>query len=128
MLVAVALFGVGLALPVPAMADSYEGTWHVHGQMRAPNGQVLASIAPVCQLQQRGNQLSGQCTGPSARGPASGIVNGDNATWEWTATATNSNGQDGVAVFRSTIGNDNIMRGTFTGSSQPGMTGTFTAQ
>lgn len=123
-----ALFGAGLTLSVPALADSYEGTWHVRGQMRGPNGRVVAGIAPVCQLVQRGNQLSGECTGPSARGPASGVVNGDNATWEWTATATNSNGQSGVAVFQSTIGRDNVMRGTFTGSSQPGLTGTFTAQ
>jgi len=127
-----ALFGLGVAFPFPAAADSYEGTWQVHGEMRGPNGQVVAGIAPVCQLYQRGNQLSGQCTGPNARGPASGVVNGNDATmaatWEWTATASNSSGQSGVVVFYSRIDNDNVMRGTFTGSSQPGMTGTFWAQ
>ncbi len=120
-----ALFGFVLALPIPAAADGFEYTWNVHGQMEV-NGQV-AGVSPVCVLRQAGSQISGNCRGPAAEGPATGVANGDNITWQWTATATNSNGRNGIAVFQGTLGYDGVIRGSYTNSTIPGVTGTFTA-
>jgi hypothetical protein len=121
-----ALFGFGLALPVPAAADGFEYTWNVRGQMDV-NGQIVG-VSPVCVFRQAGNQVSGNCRGPAAEGPATGVANGDNITFQWTATATNSNGRNGIAVFQGTLGYDGVIRGSYTNSTIPGVTGTFTAQ
>jgi hypothetical protein len=121
-----ALFGFGLTLPLPAAADGFEYTWNVRGQMNV-NGQI-AGVAPVCALRQMGTQISGNCKGPAAVGPATGVANGDNITWQWTATATNPNGRNGIAVFQGTLGFDGVIRGSYTNSTIPGVTGTFIAQ
>jgi hypothetical protein len=121
-----ALLGVGLGLPVPAAADGFQYTWNVRGQMEV-NGR-LVGVSPVCVLRQMGNQISGFCKGPAAEGPATGVANGDNITWQWTATATNSNGRDGIAVFRGSLGYNGVIRGYYTNSTIPGVTGSFTAQ
>ena len=112
-------------LPFQAAADGFEYTWNVHGQMEV-NGRV-AGVSPVCVLRQAGSQISGNCRGPAAEGPATGVANGDNITWQWTATATNSNGRNGIAVFQGTLGYDGVIRGSYTNSTIPGVTGTFTA-
>ena len=126
--VAGALFGAALALAAPASAQmaDFTGTWSFSGQMM--QGTLLLTVAPVCSLQQTGNQVAGTCKGPNAAGPATGLASGTNLSLQWMGTATDPLGRTGISVFQGTLGPDNVIRGSWTTSTMPGASGPFAAQ
>jgi hypothetical protein len=114
------------ALPAQAQTPSFTGTWSVSGQMVA--GKFLATVAPVCTLQQAGSQVTGTCKGPNGIGPATGMASGANISWEWMITPTTPIAMSAIATFKGTLGPDGVVRGTWTNSNLPNASGPFTAQ
>jgi hypothetical protein len=108
-------------LPVAASAASYAGTWSVSATMSS------AHASPVCKFAQSGNALSGTCKGPDGAGSASGVVSGREVSFTWHVVRTNAIGATGAASFRGVLGNDGVIRGTWTFTAAPGQSGTFTA-
>jgi hypothetical protein len=112
--------------PAVAAGVNFAGEWSVSGQIVA--GNLFTIVSPVCRFQQNGNQLTGTCTGPNARGSAVGLVNGASVSFEWQMHATDSIGLSGVSSFNGRLGPDNVVRGLWTYSGRPGASGQFSAQ
>ncbi len=111
----------------PASADSvdFSGKWSVSGHMISANMYTL--VRPVCDFQQSGDQLAGACTGPNGAGSAVGLTNGREVTWQWHIVPTNNIGIAGISSFNGRLGPDNVVRGSWTFSGRPGVSGQFTA-
>jgi hypothetical protein len=124
----VTLFGAISAATIVTnvLAADLAGTWAVSSTIIA-HGHVVGTATPICKFSQAGNQLTGFCKGPNARGPASGIVDGAGLAWQWSTSATTAVGLSGVQSFRGRIYPDGVIRGTSRSSNLPGR-GTFTAQ
>jgi beta-lactamase regulating signal transducer with metallopeptidase domain len=103
------------------------GAWDVRGAIRAP-GQAVVGTAPTCEFQQAGSRLAGTCKGPNSLGTAAGKVEGGHVSWQWQATSYTPVGLSGLASFDGEIGPDDVVRGTWSFSGAPGLTGEFTQQ
>ena len=90
-------------------------------------GNQYTLVSPVCEFQQSGDQLTGTCTGPNGTGSAVGLTNGASVTWQWHVVATNNIGLSGISSFNGRLGADNVVRGSWTFSGRPGVSGQFTA-
>jgi hypothetical protein len=127
-LAASALLGLALALSTSARADDvdFTGSWSISG--RIVSGNLFTQVTPVCALQQAGAQLTGTCAGPNADGPATGLVDGRDISFQWRHTATTAIGVSGISSFTGRLERDNVIRGLWTISLQPGARGAFTGR
>jgi len=112
-------FALIVASPVTVNAANFSGTWTFDGTIGHP---VIMQTAPVCVFRQSGNSITGNCKGPNASGSVSGAVNGRAITFVWHSVSAT---RRGTATFRGTLGSDGTIRGTFTGTATPGLTGVF---
>jgi hypothetical protein len=110
--------------PAAASAATFAGTWSVAGTIGNP---VVAKATPVCKLAQSGSKLAGTCRGPNGAGAAAGAVSGRAITLTWRVVATNAIGSSGIITYKGVLGNDGVIRGTWTFSTARGLVGTFTA-
>ena len=120
--------GFALVAPAPQPASaavSFAGKWSVSGTMAA--GNFVGKVSPVCVFRQSGDAISGTCRGPNGVGSAAGTVNGNRILFAWHSIRTNAIGVTGTETFHGALGGDGVIRGTWTFSSVPGVTGTFTA-
>ena len=79
-----------------------------------------------CEFRQGDRTLTGHCKGPHAEGPASGVIAGRHVSWTWKATATTVIGVSSAAWFQGDIGDDGVIRGTWSLEQLPGLKGAFT--
>lgn len=118
---------LGFTVLGAAAGSNFAGTWAIHGQMGDENGGMW--ISPVCTLKQDGNEIHGTCKGPNAFGTASGAVDGEKILLTWKRAATNSIGHDSISTLKGTLGDDGIIRGTWTDTLAPeDLTGDWTGQ
>lgn len=123
---ALAGFALLAAPPQPAAAAiSFAGTWSVSGTM--VRGNFAGKVSPVCVFRQSGDVVSGTCRGPNGVGSAAGTVNANRILFAWHSIRTNAIGVTGTETFHGALGGDGVIRGTWTFSTLPGVTGTFTA-
>jgi hypothetical protein len=101
------------------------GTWDVRGAIRMP-GQAAVRTSPICEFQQADARLAGTCKGPNSLGTAAGKVEDGHVSWQWQARSYTPAGGSGLASFNGKVGSDNVIRGTWSFSGAPGLTGEFT--
>lgn len=121
---AVAL-GLAVATAGAASAETpnIAGVWEVHGQIVF--GNRVAAANPTCTFRQAAGELSGECVGPNARGPLTGLIAGRSVSWTWFNGATTAVGVSGQTNFNGTYVDRHLIQGSMTSSAIPG-TGTFT--
>ncbi len=117
---------IAISTATNVAAADFSGTWAVSASITS-HGRLVGTITPVCKFDQSGNELTGFCKGPNARGPASGIVNGRTLSWQWSTSATTTIGLSGFQTFQGRLYPDGVIRGVSRSSNLPGG-GTFTAQ
>jgi hypothetical protein len=54
---------------------SISGSWQIVSQNNGPS--------PVCVFEQAGNDFTGSCIGPNAKGAITGTITGDQPRWHW---------------------------------------------
>ena len=106
-----------------AQTPDIAGVWQVSGQIAY--GARLASATPTCTFRQAGGKLSGECVGPNARGPLTGLISGRSVSWTWSNAATTGIGVTGRTGFNGTWVDAHLIRGSMRSSTFPGV-GTFT--
>jgi hypothetical protein len=123
--IAGAALGAGLIVTSAAAAGTpnISGVWNVQGQ--AVYGARIVSVSPTCTFRQAAGQLSGECVGPNARGPLTGLIAGHNVSWTWRNVPTTAVGINGETGFNGVYVDAHLIRGTMTSTAIPG-TGTFT--
>jgi hypothetical protein len=109
----------------PGKAADLTGVWQVRGSIDEA-GNPRAQATPVCEFRQGDRTLTGHCKGPHAEGPASGVIAGRHVSWTWKATATTVIGVSSAAWFQGDIGDDGVIRGTWSLEQLPGLKGAFT--
>ncbi len=122
----IALLGLGLfggTCGISAAA-TFAGTWTISATLGNP---VVETTAPTCVFEQEGSKLSGRCKGPSASGPAAGVVSGSAVEWQWHKIPTNHLQVNSIATYRGTFSGSTV-RGTWTDSYDRGLVGPFTGQ
>jgi hypothetical protein len=92
------------------------------------SGNLATLVRPVCDFQQNGDQLTGARTGPNDAGSAVGLAVGGSETWQWRMVPTNNIGVAGISSFNGQLGPDHVVRGSWTFTGRPGVSGQFTAQ
>ncbi len=117
---------LGLCAEARAESANFSGPWAVSGQIFLGNMVTIAS--PICTFRQLNNRLAGICRGPNGTGAASGLSDGLEISWQWRIVPTTPIGVAGVASFNGHLGPDNVIRGSWTISPWPGVSGQFTAQ
>jgi len=120
---ALALLAAGAASAQPMVA----GIWHVSGKISSGKtvDNQLFEIEATCLFMQSGEQISGNCTGPDATGPITGVVAGNSIEWTWRSHATTALGVAGMTGFNGTIVRAGQIEGTMTSTASTGK-GTFT--
>jgi hypothetical protein len=120
-----AALGAGLfvASAAAAQTPNIAGVWEVQGQI--VNGGGMASATPTCTFRQAAGRLSGECVGPNARGPLTGLISGRNVSWTWRNIPTTAMGVNGATNFNGVYVDSHLIRGSMTSSAVPG-TGSFT--
>jgi hypothetical protein len=123
--IASAVVGAGLfvASAAAAQTPNISGVWQVQGQIAF--GARMVSVTPNCTFRQAAGKLSGECVGPNARGPLTGLISGHNVSWTWRNGATTAMGVSGETGFNGVYVDDHLIRGTMTSSAIAGA-GTFT--
>jgi hypothetical protein len=94
------------------------GVWHVAGRIEYGVRFVVAT--PTCTFRQAAGKLSGECVGPNARGPLTGIIAGDNVSWTWRHIGTTAAGITGDTNFNGTWINHDLIEGRMTSPAVPG--------
>src|SRR5262249_40205874 len=67
--------------------------------------------SPLCRFDQVGNNLTGSCEGPQAKGTLGGAVTAQQVRWHWQ-WVTHSGGSAGAFDFNGTLKPDNTITGT----------------
>jgi hypothetical protein len=109
------LFAAGSA---SAGTPNIAGVWHVQGQINY--GPRFLSATPTCTFRQARGKLSGECVGPNARGPLSGLIAGDSVSWTWSHGATTGVGVSANTSFNGTYVNAHLISGRVSSSAMPG--------
>jgi hypothetical protein len=119
------MLGLTIAVCSPATAQDLDlsGKWSLSGQMIA--GRVFTSFAQICDLRQTGAQVAGPCRGPNGGCSAVGVVNGGNIDLTCRTSYTNAPNFAGVSTFHGALGQDQIVRGSYSFSRFPGADGVF---
>ena len=91
-------------------------------------GRLAAKTTPVCDFHQLNARLVGTCTGPNGLGAATGTLSGRHVDWQWQVVAYTAVGASGIASFKGDVDPNGVIRGGWTFSGAPGVTGTFTQQ
>jgi hypothetical protein len=112
--VALSLLGaVGAGAQTPNLA----GAWKVSGKITCIGAVMI--VTPTCTFRQVGGRLGGECVGPNARGPLSGVVGGSKVSWTWQHQATTSDGISGSTAFSGTLSSPRAISGTMTSAGLP---------
>jgi hypothetical protein len=112
------------ASPGAAATAQVAGKWSISGSM---GSSVVTSLSAVCTLRQNADTLAGSCTGPNGGGAAAGNVNRTRVYVQCRVLASNAMGTTGVITLHGALSAPNQLRGTWTLSTRPGVTGTFSA-
>jgi len=123
---AFALAGLALFVAPPLAADAanFAGAWSVSGTL---GSSIVTQLSAVCTLRQSGDTVAGSCTGANGGGAAAGNVNGARILWQCRVIASNSLGDTSVVTLHGTLVSAHLIRGTWTMSARPSVTGTFSA-
>ena len=113
--------------PMSPPSFDLTGAWQITGDM-SDKGKPVAKTTPVCDFHQVGPRLVGTCTGPNGLGAAMGTLSGRHVSWQWQVVAYTPIGASGTASFNGDVDPKGVIRGDWTFSSAPGLTGTFTQQ
>jgi hypothetical protein len=70
------------SISAPSQAVEISGPWKIDSQ----NGP-----SPICGFEQAGNNLTGSCIGPNAKGTITGTIVGDQVRWRWQWVAYTAN-------------------------------------
>lgn len=118
---------LAIMLAVGSMASAQgvalSGKWSLSGQMIA--GRMFMSFAQICDLRQTGDQVAGPCRGPNGGCSAVGVVSGGAIDLTCRTSSTNSPNLAGFSTFHGALGQDQIVRGSYTHSRFPGANGVF---
>ncbi len=106
-----------------AQTPNIAGVWQVSGQIAY--GARFANASPTCTFRQAGGKLSGECVGPNARGPLTGLISGRSVSWTWSNVATTGIGVTGRTGFNGAWVDAHLIRGSMRSTAIPGV-GTFT--
>jgi hypothetical protein len=110
--------GSGLYASAATIAD-VTGNWQVQLEIHA-NGMAMAA-RPLCAFQQKGEDLSGTCKGPSSEGPITGTVKGQQVSFTWKTARgewTFNGNLDGIVITGSGTGPGSDVKGPFTAKKQ----------
>jgi hypothetical protein len=122
---AIAAFAILLLSPSVASAHNFSGTWAFSGTI---GHEDIETMSGVCTLTQDGAEIVGSCKGPDGVSVADGTVDGLKIVLSVHHVATGKGGVKGIALFKGILSDDGIIRGTWTDSPRPGLTGPFTGQ
>jgi hypothetical protein len=78
---------------------SISGSWKIVSQNNGPS--------PVCVFGQAGNDFTGSCIGPNAKGAITGTITGDQPRWRWQ-WVTYAGNSSGSFDFMGTLTNNTI--------------------
>jgi hypothetical protein len=81
---------------------SISGSWQIVSQNNGPS--------PDCTFEQAGNDLTGSCIGPNAKGAITGTITGDQPRWHWQ-WVTYAGNSSGSFDFLGTLKPDNTITG-----------------
>jgi hypothetical protein len=116
-----------LGLSAVAQAASYAGSWVLRGAIMG-RGTYIETIAPVCVFRQDGDEIQGTCKGSAGLGSVEGAVDGSTIVFHWNRIGTTSEQFTSTLTFKGVWGADGIIRGEWTDTAFPRVTGTFEAK
>ena len=90
------------AISTPSQSAEIIGAWKID---------TSGGPTPLCSFVQAGDDLSGVCVGPQAKGKVAGTVSGSTVRWRWQ-WVTNSGDRSGAFDFVGTLVADNTITGT----------------
>ena len=114
-LISGAAFGLSLSVLAETPAN-ISGSWKIDSQ----NGPT-----PICAFEQVGDNLTGSCIGPNAKGTITGTIIGTQVRWRWQ-WVTYAGNSSGAFDFTGTLRPDNTVTGLL--SRQTGLSLNFTAR
>jgi hypothetical protein len=121
MAVLMTIGGTGAVISYLMAAPDVSETAQISGAWKIDSGNDRPS--PTCGFQQAGNDLTGSCIGPNAKGTITGTVVGTQVRWRWQYTINSSAAFD----FIGTLTPDNTITGVLE-RRETGLSLKFTAK